>query len=344
MKPMLFPAPLQHRHFVNARTQFTELVRASPGGKIIALVGPTQVGKSLIFEQLVRTLNQELRLEGPGAMPVVSVVAATSQDGRISPKHLNLKLLKALRHPIYEHIGEFDELTHYRPSRGRDEGSMRVALEAALAARSTMYVMLDEAHHLTHTNNAGLRANVIQSIKCIGAIDRTLVLVGGYELAYRGLFDSAHFAGRLVCVELAPYAANSDDLAEWLRILKFCSKHVTVTPESLLLDEAEQLLEATNGCFGLLEKILWIARSLSGSCSIDRARLRAAFPLEKEHAAVKIDIEAGKQALARIAAGKLAGSVRNGPSKAQEPRKPASPPFKRKPNRILPSRPVLADD
>lgn len=341
MKPILFPAPLQHRSFVDARHRITELVRCSPGGKVIALVGPTQVGKSLIFEHLLRTLAKDLDTGAPTIMPWVSLVVRTSNDGRISPKHLTLSLLKELRHPMYEHIGEFDELNHYRPSRGRDEGTMRVALESALSARSTSIVLLDEAHHLTHTNNKDVRANVIQSIKCLGAIDRTLVLVGGYELAYRGLFDSAHFAGRLVCVELEPYSEKECDLIEWNRILKFCSKYVALRPHSLLLDEADQLLQVTNGCFGLLEKILWSARSLSGPTGISRAHLRAAYPLRHEYEAVKHDINLGRRALECIVVGKpVESETTTHPSK---PRR-ANRPFKRKPNRILPVYPVVASE
>lgn len=341
MKPILFPAPLQHRNFVEARRQFTELVRCSPGGKVIALVGPTQVGKSLIFTGLTELLSRELRTGDPNAMPWVSLVVRTSNDGRISPKHLTLSLLKAVRHPMYEHVGEFDELDHYRPSRGRDEGTMRVALEVALAARSTSFVLLDEAHHLTHTNNRDVRTNVIQSIKCLGAIDRTLVLVGGYELAYRGLFDSAHFAGRLICVELAPYTESNDDLAEWDRVLKFCSKYVVTRPSTLLLDEAESLLQATNGCFGLLEKVLWAARSLSGPKAIDLRSLRAVYPLRHEHGAIKHDIATGKQALASLTTDRPAKQT-DGTKSTKD--KATNRPFSRKPNRALPAYPVVADE
>lgn len=341
MKPILFPAPLLHRNFVDAKYQFTELIRNSPGGKVVALVGPTQVGKSLIFEQAIKMLASDLSNSLPESMPWVSLVVRTSNDGRISPKHLTLSLLKAVHHPMYEHAGELDELDHYRPSRGRDEGTMRLALEAALAARTTIVVLLDEAHHLTHTNNSDVRSNVIQSIKCLGALDRTLVLVGGYELAYRGLFDSAHFAGRLICVELPPYTGSGGDLAEWDRIMKFCSKYVATRPSTLLLDEAEQLLQVTNGCFGLLEKVLWAARSLSGPKSVDRGSLRAAYPLRHEYEAIRHDIAMGKQALTRLSVSKLPGLAEETESTREET---SNRPFKRKPNRALPTHPVVADD
>lgn len=341
MKPIFTAAALQHRNFVEARHQFIELVRSSAGGKVIALVGPTQVGKSLIFKHLIKTLESELRPANPLMMPLVHLVVATSQDGRISPKHLTVKLLKAIRHPIYEHIGEFDELEHYRPSRNRDEGSMRVALEVGLDARGTIRVLLDEAHHLTHTKSREVRSNVLQSIKCLAAIDRTLVLVGGYELVYRGLFDSAHFAGRLVCVELPPYTSTASDLNEWEKIIKFLSKCVAVSPKTLLLDEAEELLDATNGCFGLLEKLLWSASATSGDQNITRTSLHAAFPSKREHEAIQVDIRSGRAALAELNL-KSSNHFERAPETSSG--KKSKRPFQRKPNRELPGKPVMGDE
>lgn len=339
MKPILFRSPLLHRNFVRARHQFIELVRSSPGGKVIALVGPTHVGKSLIVESLLRTLESDLRPTEPATMPLIHLVVATSNDGRVSPKHLTLKLLKAVKHPLFEHDGEMDERDYYRPSRGRDEGSMRVALEAALDYRNTILVVLDEAHHLTHTKNRELRSNVLQSIKCLCAIKRTLVLVGGYELAYQGLFDSAHFAGRLACIELPPYVANAIDLDEWDRILKFCSKYVPVSPASLLIDNADDLLEATNGCFGLLEKVLWFARSIADGGAITKSTLRAAFPTQAEHSAIRSDIQAGQRALGNLKSHEMGEDPTSFLKRTHRQK-----PFKRKPNRVLPTYPEVANE
>lgn len=341
MKPMLFAAPLKHRNFVEARDMFTELVRSSPGNKIIVLVGPTQIGKSLIFEYLVKTLGRDLHVESSAIIPLISLTIATSQDGRISPKHISVMVLKALRHPLYMHIGEFDEQQHYRPSRGRDEGSMRVATSVALEARSTIYAVMDEAHHLTHTKSREVRGNVLQSLKCLMAIDRTLALVGGYELAYRGLFDSAHFAGRVICVEFAPYTDCEADLREWLSILKFFSQRISVSPKNLLIAEAAILLNVSNGSFGLLEKILWRARVSSRGKAITKAALRAAYPTKAEHDVIRRDIVAGQKALAKINASALVcvALVDDRATKGKHKK-----PFQRNPNRNLNKLPVVADE
>jgi hypothetical protein len=340
MRPIFFPTPLQHRNFYQIRDFFIELVRNAPDGKVIALMGPTQVGKSVIFEQLIRVFDKELRAISFGDLPYIDYVVRTTNDGRVSPKHLTLKLLKCVGHPMYEHVWALDESEHYLPSRTKTESAMQDALEEALKARSTKYVLLDEAHHLTHTRIRDLRGGVLDSIKCLSAIKGTLVLVGGYELAYRGLFDSAHFAGRTICIELAPYTSAGNDLDEWERILKAFSKRMPLEPPTLLLEEAESLLLVTNGVFGLLEKLLWLAKALSSGGPIDRKRLRAAFPPAQEHEVIRQDIVNGQKALRSLNLIKPAVDpcvTKLGAGKKQKP-------FKRKPNRQLPALPEVAHD
>lgn len=341
MKPMLFAEPLKHRNYVKTRDMFTELVRSSPGNKIVVLVGPTQIGKSLIFEHLVKTLGNELHAESSALMPMISLTIATSNDGRVLPKHLIMMILKALKHPLYMHIGELDEQQHYRPSRGRDEGTMRVAVGAALDARETIRAVLDEAHHLTHTKDREVRSNVLQSFKCFLAINRTLVLIGGYELAYRGLFDSAHFVGRVICVEFAPYTDCEADMGEWLSILKFFSQRISVSPRNLLISEATILLNVSNGSFGLLEKILWSASVSSRGKAITQTSLRAAYPTKAEHDVIRRDIVAGQRAIAKINAPAMEGIVSEDDRAKKGNRKR---PFQRNPNRALNGLPVIADE
>jgi AAA domain len=341
MKPIFFPTPLQHRNFYQNRDFFIELVRNAPDGKVIALMGATQVGKSLIFQQLIRTLEEELRPLSPGDLPYIDCVVGTSNDGRVSPKHVTLKLLKRAGHPMYEHVGALDESQHYFPSRTKTESAMQDALEEALKARSTKFVLLDEAHHLTHTRIRDLREGVLDSIKCLSAITGTLVLVGGYELAYRGVFDSAHFAGRTICIELAPYTSVGNDLDEWERILKAFSKRMRLDPPTLLLEEAEALLLVTNGVFGLLEKLLWLAKALSKDGAIERKTLRAAFPPAQEHEVIRQDIANGRNALRGL---NLVKPVADPCATKLHEGKNRQRPFKRKPNRQLSGLPKVAHD
>lgn len=302
MKPLITKGVLRHRNFVSAESALKNLVLACGGDQVIALVGCTRAGKSTIFRRLVQEVAACTAGHAKGTLPLIQLNIETSQEGRISPKYLTLQMLKALGHAKYVHFGEMDEAHHYIPSRGFDESSMRLALHSALNHRQTRFTFVDEAHHLTHTKSVRLRANVLQSIKCLCAVDRTLVMVGGYELAYGGMFDSAHFAGRLHVVDLPPYEDSDEDMTVWCEIVKRMGEHLPLANPKLLVNEAEWLRHAANGSVGLLQKLLFECKVESQTTSgrIDKRMLLAHAPPAKENSAIRRDIELGKEALTRF--------------------------------------------
>lgn len=328
MKPKITKSVVLHRNFVEAERTLQSLVLACGGDEIVALVGCTRAGKSMLFDRLVAVISASTAGHGKGIMPSIQLRIETSQDGRISPKYLTLQMLKAVDHPKYAHFGELDEARYYTPSRGFDESSMRTALIAALIHRQTRIVFIDEAHHLTHTPNERLRAHVLQSVKCLCAIDRTLVMVGGYELAARGLFDSAHFSGRLHVIDFPPYGDSGADLDEWAKIVKRMGSYLPLADKELLIEEAEWLRSATNGSVGLLEKLLFSCKvaAHAHSVMITKAMLRDHAPTQKENTAILRDIESGQEALSKYS---VARPTRNAAGPSKNPRRP----FQQRPTR-----------
>jgi hypothetical protein len=292
---------IKHPVFDEARDLFIPLCCGAGDGLVIALLGPTQSGKSLIFNEVVSELSRSFEDQRPGAIPIINLQIETVNDGRAKPKWLGIELLKVLRHPIYQHIGCLDERDHYIPSRGLDEGRIRTSLKEAFGARFARRVCLEEAHLLTRTKDPELRASILESVKSSCAIDRTLIVCGGYELAYKGLFDSSHFCGRVITVDMGNYEAKSkEDVEAWTRILKTYSGYLDLKPKSLLVDEFPHLLEVTNGVIGLLDKMLWVAsiKARAKESSIDKRILYACTPPVKEQRAIALDIAKGCESLA----------------------------------------------
>lgn len=269
-------------------------------GLTILILGPTQCGKSIILRLVEQALKDAFKDERPGAKPVISLQIETVSEGRAKPKWLGVQLLKELEHPIYKHIGAFDEDQHYFPSRGRDEAMIRTALKEGFRGRYTRRTCLDEVHLLTRTKDPELRGAILESIKSTCAIDRTLIAAGGYEIAYMGLFDSSHFSGRVVTFDFGRYeGADPVHKKYWARILKTFSKHMELDPPSLLLNHADDLLHVNNGTLGLLDKHLWqcVMQAKVNRKPVDVAILRSCAPPEKERAAIALDIKKGREAL-----------------------------------------------
>jgi len=291
--------PLKHARYIEALEVFGRMCSSATDGMVLGLVGPSHVGKSLVLESIVAQMKSETKGAPQGLIPVVRLQVESVNEGRVRSKWLDLQLLKQLHHPVYMHIGEMDEKDHYAPSRGRDEASLRNALKVALGARGTSRVVLDEAHLLTRTVKSDLRGNILESLKSIAAIERTLILCGGYELAYMGLFDNPHFIGRTIIYEFSAYESTPEDLKEWARIVKSFGSYLSLSPGTLLMERTEALLKATNGVLGLLEKWLWACKAYAEAKGrpIDLATLRMWAPSINEQRIIADDIKKGKDAL-----------------------------------------------
>lgn len=291
---------IKHPLLERARDMFIPLCRDASDGIVLLLLGPTQCGKSIIFHDVASVLRDAFQDKRSGAVPIVDLQVETVSDGRTKPKWLGIQLLKELNHPVYKHIGCLDEKEHYFPSKGRDESTIRIALKEAFANRFTRRTCLDEAHLLTRTKDPELRAAILESVKSTCAIDRSLIACGGYEMAYKGLFDSSHFCGRVINFDFGYYSTESpSDIESWARILKTYSNKLDLKPKTLLLDETINLLSWNNGTLGLLDKHLWSCsiQAKSQHLPIDRALLRACAPPERERRSVATDIRRGKDAL-----------------------------------------------
>lgn len=292
--------PIKHLLYENANKTFGGMCSKAGVGQVVALVGPTQAGKSMVFSQIMPRIQVQLSSgQNPAAIPMVSLQLETAEEGRIKGRWLCLQLLKLLKHPMYQHIGDLDELDHYIPSRGRDEGSLRNAVKQALNSRGTTRVALDEAHLLTRSKLSEFRGHIMESLKSIAAVERTAYLCGGYELATMGLFDHPHFAGRTVTVDFGNYEDSDEHRHEWRRILASFGRYLPLESDDLLFKMADQTMELSNGCVGLLEKWLWTAWVLAESTGvkISSRLMERAAPSQKEFEVIRKDIVAGRQAL-----------------------------------------------
>jgi hypothetical protein len=320
--PLLTPRPINHRNYLRAKKLFGALCRSPIVDKTVALIGPTQAGKSLILAQCFLQAIADCVGGSDLLVPTIGLRAETSRDGRVSQRFMLLQCLKQLRHPLYEHIGELDELEHYVPQRGRDETAMRNATGRALLARGTARTFLDEAHHLTHTTDTDLQDRLFQSVKTLLANNRALFLAGGYELAYNGMFNSAHFSGRLIVVEFPAYSETQVDIVVFAGILRAWELVLPVA-KGLLVANTIPLLRANNGIVGQAELQLFDCkvRAEASGVQIDEAMLYECMPTEAARDVIKEDIAKGREALKRC--GK---DFEMRSSNANQPKAPAGAP------------------
>jgi hypothetical protein len=338
----LVDKPIDHALYKKAKSRFGRLVFNAPPGTNVALIGATQSGKTLVLDELFDELLDSINEAVLGAIPYMKLRVQPTRDGRTTLRWMALQFLKILDHPMYRHIGSLDEFSHYVPSGALNENKMRDSLELALKVRGVLKTFLDEAHLLLKTANEKYRTELLESLKTALGIERSLGLCGGYELAYAGLFDSAHFAGRTVVHDFGYYRPNVDaDRFEWRRILKSFASSLSLERETLLDEYAVELMIGAHGVIGLVDKWLWTAKQIADDdgCAINAEILRASSPTIAEQITIAADIKDGQYALRRSgllnvplgeAESKKAAKVTDDTNRKSKKGRP----FERKPKRI----------
>lgn len=315
---------IAHPHYEQVERQlFTQLSMGAPGS-VVLLVGPTRVGKS----RLIKAVSGQL-IERPPTndeQPIIVVEAATTINGRFSMKHLTLRALQELQHPLF---GEHSRVIRQSES----ETQLRIQLEQAIRYRKTRYLIVDEAHHLLRTSRTRLAAEILDSLKCLAnATGVALVLVGGYELFTVGL-SSAHLNGRMRVIEFGRYRPEGEDECQFLSILKGLDVFLPWKKEQSLVIHREYIKTGTLGCLGLL--LGWINAALCEMAARDESALSREHFVDTRFEE-QIVVIANEIAVGEAAMKKLRPVKRNSPAGGSVQPKVAKPrrrPFQRNPKR-----------
>ncbi len=329
---------IPHRNFQRALSDAMAALLASSPGEIVVITGPSRVGKSRLASELGKLLVGSSDRFAEGIMPVVSVQATNcGVDGSFSSKSFTLRALEAVKHPFYGvgEAGDAWEIDKYRLLERTTESAFRTAFERALVHRKTLYLFIDEAHHIRYCRGGDTdAAAILDSWKCLASETKiVLVLIGAYPLVHV-LRLSTHLLGRKNQVHFPRYLPSQEDLLAFEQILDAYTKLVRLPPSaSSLRDWNELLYTDTFGCIGLLEG--WLRRGLSIAMS------EGADTLSKDHLIRARQPLADRQEIAReIANGETAleadedVTVETVPNKRENVEsKRTRKPFRKKPRR-----------
>lgn len=320
---ILHQLDIQHPRYEQVERQlFTQLAMGAPGS-VVLLIGPTQVGKSRLIKRVAERLVAQPPMNDD--RPVVIVEAATTINGRFSMKHLTLRALQELAHPM---AGDHA----YAIRQSESETQLRLKLEKAIRYRNTRYLIIDEAHHLLRASRTQLAAEALDSLKCLAnTTSAVLVLAGGYELFAAGL-SSAHLNGRMRVIEFGRYRPEGEDLRQYLGILKALDACLPWRKEQSLLKHADFILLGTLGCLGLL--LQWINAAMCemtacGERTLDREHF-ARTRYEEQVLVIANEIAAGEAAMKHLATSR---STATSTVSQSNPKGHNRRPFQRKPQR-----------
>ncbi|MFK2906047.1 AAA family ATPase [Dyella ginsengisoli] len=317
---------LEHRNFKTAyRRLYAQSALASPG-QVIAVVGPTRVGKTTLSRRLSAELVKERTDKDERTIPLIRIEAATTNQGKFSTKHFTLRALEELRDPV-----NIEGWSPFR--RSQSETHLRLQLERCIQYRKTRFLLIDEAHHLLRTPSQTRAGEILDTLKCLGnSTGLVIILFGGYELL-QTCFSSAHLNGRLTVIDFPPYGLEPGSASEFDRILATFEEMLPLERSAALREHRQLIFEGSLGCIGLLAG--WIASGIAEMAAQGEVRLTIshllATRLVEQIRPIRDEIALGRHLSSQWG---IAGSHDAQHEEAQAPpRNAARRPFERKPKR-----------
>lgn len=262
-----------HTHLSDASNLAKDNIEFAPQGEVVAIVGPSAVGTTVLGRSLWRYYQSNWpkpQATGPAASMVHSIgIPAPSSAGRVDERYWKrlLKLLLAnggdilIDKKLYVPPSEF-QLQHSIPSAllgTLDTDRLQSATLAMLRARATNVVLINQAERLfpEHDKAGCLRSQ--QMLRDLAAESQTrFVLVANYRIL-RTACVGGDFIQRSHIVHMRRY--DHSDAEEWNDFNSTLDELLGNIPSPRRLkriseDGARELYVNSVGCIGTLKKTL----------------------------------------------------------------------------------------
>ena len=288
---------VKHERLKEVRRAVHEALSANSPIQMIAIFGPTGVGKSTFVEQLRRELMRAYGVDpslGPSERETDPVVVVTCED---PSSHGGYDLKREHWKTILRSTGDPFVDEHHDPhdaARRRREGAKRIAvprrstgrdLKAAahnrLALRATKILIFDEAQHMADTRSEDRLRQHLDAIKTFGLKSGIKQLLVGTEELLPLLRLNGQLARRMHEIPFDAYdftveeerQAFADAMIHLVRALP-CAN------EKVFQHHVDDLFLRSAGCIGVLKEALAIAQAGAvkrGECAVTYGRVEEAM-------------------------------------------------------------------
>lgn len=265
---------IMHRNFEQPKSELKRAIEGAKPGDLIFVVGPTGVGKTTIRQAVMRDIVGNPAHWGAGRLPAIEVLALLSSNAYFSSFGLVESLLGELFAPdlhwlldgdpgspavlqIISEVAESRKQWEALPRLKQSERKMWEQFREVARHRSMRVASIDQAAALC-TNHANTSpADHILHLMSIAEKGRFNFLFSGVHQTAELWSTRPEIRRRSHIVWISPYSYDRQaDRDPFLRLLLTLGNRYRFSKPGLLHDMAADIVAATAGIYGIIEKLL----------------------------------------------------------------------------------------
>lgn len=279
------PKLIMHQRFQEQAVRLRHAVERPGSGRIVFVIGPTGAGKTTIRHTVLRSVVGSPEYWGTGKIPAIEVLAMLPNGAYFSSRALVESLvselfvpdlgwlcppgdaespaLRQIREEIAESRARWEECPHQQISESRSWA----ALLTMAQHRSLQWISIDQAAALCTNHRNTDPADHILNLMSVAEKANINILLSGVQSAAALWAERPEVRRRSDIIWVPPYSYHrKEDRDPFLQLLRTLGSKYKFTKRTLLFDMAADLLAASAGIFGILQKILEDA-SVKATCA-----------------------------------------------------------------------------
>ena len=232
-----------------------------PKKKILLVLGPPQIGKSTLLENVNMSILAEYvskMNDDPGFIPITWVEAFNSRR-----KIYDWKPVYSSAYEILNEALDSKLISRTKSPLGQGEAGYRDSFIKALKNRHTKIVQIDEGHLLVYVSD---KRGQLEEIKTISNFSKALIIIYGTYALAEFIRPNAQLALRnheFHFSRYKPLNEDPEDFNNFVDAIGTFQNYLPVRNTPQLVDHAEYIYLNTAGCVGVLK--VWLQSCLSDS-------------------------------------------------------------------------------